>query len=177
MGISDPTVDPANPVNNNSNRVFQITWTHGDGVTYNCETSPSRDTYAGLTFGLLTAFDMLGPDGRRPPGRRSATTSLAMGEFLLKYGWNYPRPHGYVSTKHDFDGASPRCSSRADGPAQPRPTPSGTSAGGGTPAHRLKWNAVWDEELATAGPAARGRRWRSTRCSRTTATTSTTCTT
>ncbi len=104
LGIGNPTMDPANPTNNNSNRVFQIKWTHGDGVTYNCETSPSRDTYAGLTFGLLTAYDLLGSD--LPDLKKQIRSDLvAMGEFLYKYGWCYPRPHGYVSAKHDFDGA------------------------------------------------------------------------
>ena len=57
-----PNSDTANPINNHSNHVYEITWRHGHGGRYYCETSPSRDTYAGLVFGLLTAFDMVGPD-------------------------------------------------------------------------------------------------------------------
>lgn len=152
MGVSDPTVDAAKPVNNNSNRVFRITWTHGDGKTYNCETSPSRDTYAGLTFGLLTAFDML-PPGEKALRDQIRADLLSMGEFLLKYGWNYPRPHGYVSAKHDFDGfISPLFV------YVPMARLNLTNAvrhvldNGGSPADQQKWDAVWLEELAAEGP-------------------------
>ena len=151
LGVSDPTDDVAHPINNNSNRVFRITW-HEDKVTYNCETSPSRDTYAGLTFGLLTAFDMLGPDQQDLRDQIRADL-LSMGNFLLKYGWNYPRPHGYVSAKHDFDGAvSPLFV------YVPMARLNLTNAvrhvvdQGGAAADRQKWDAVWNEELATEGP-------------------------
>ena len=152
MGIGNPTVDAAHPVNNNSNRVFQITWTSGDGGTYNCESSPSRDTYAGLTFGLLTAFDMLGNDA--PELRDQIRTDLvSMGNFLLKYGWSYPRPHGYVSANHDFDGAiSPLFV------YVPMARLNLTNAvrhvvdQGGAAADQQKWDAVWTEELANQGP-------------------------
>jgi hypothetical protein len=36
MGITPPNVDAANPVNNNSNNVYEITWGHGDKARYNC---------------------------------------------------------------------------------------------------------------------------------------------
>jgi hypothetical protein len=152
LGVVDPTVDAANPVNNNSNRVFRITWTHGDGRTYNCEASPSRDTYAGLTFGLLTAFDLVGPDAKDLRDQ-IRTDLVAMGDFLLKYGWNYPRPHGYVSAKHDFDGAiSPLMV------YVPMARLNLTNAvrhvvdTGGAAADQQKWDAVWTEELANQGP-------------------------
>ena len=151
LGVSDPTVDAANPVNNNSNRVFQITWKE-DGITYNCEASPSRDTYAGLTFGLLTAFDLVGPD--EPVLQAQIRADLvSMGDFLLKYGWSYPRPHGYVSADHDFDGAiSPLFV------YVPMARLNLTNAvrhvvdQGGTAAEEQKWDAVWAEELASQGP-------------------------
>ena len=152
MGVNDPTVDAAHPVNNNSNRVFRIRWVHGDGLTYNCETSPSRDTYAGLTFGLLTAFDLVGPSAPRLRAQ-IRTDLLAMGNFLLKYGWCYPRPHGYVSAKHDFDGfISPLMV------YVPMARLNMTNAvrhvvdAGGTAADRSTWDAVWAEEFATEGP-------------------------
>ena len=152
MGVSDPTVDTAKPVNNNNNRVFRITWTHGDGKTYNCETSPSRDTYAGLTFGLLTAFDMLGPDDYALRDQIRIDL-VAMGDFLLKYGWSYPRPHGYVSANHDFDGAlSPLFvyvpMARLNLTNAVRHVLDSYPAS----TEQTKWRAVWKEELASQGP-------------------------
>ena len=151
LGVSDPTVDAANPVNDNSNRVFQITWKE-DGIKYNCEASPSRDTYAGLTFGLLTAFDLVGPDASDLQAQIRADL-VSMGDFLLKYGWSYPRPHGYVSADHDFDGAiSPLFV------YVPMARLNLTNAvrhvvdQGGTAAEEQKWDAVWAEELASQGP-------------------------
>jgi hypothetical protein len=155
MGINAPTVDPVHPVNNNSNRVFEITWSSGDGRTYYCEASPSRDTYAGLTFGLLTAFDMVGPD--HPDLRNQIRDDLlAMGDFLLKYGWCYPRPHGYVSADHDFDGfisplfvyvpmARLNLANAVRHVLDVAATPAQQTA-------KQKWDAVWAEELANEGP-------------------------
>jgi hypothetical protein len=163
MGVNPPDYHPDNPTANNSNHVFEITWTHGDGKTYYCETSPSRDTYAGLSFGLLTAFDMLGNDAPDLT-RRIRSDLLDMGNFLLKYGWNYPRPQGYVSAHHDFDGfISPLFV------YVPMARLNLTNAvrhvldNGGTPAEqatwaadRAKWDAVWGEELASEGPQLAG---------------------
>ena len=73
-----------------------------DGKSYFCAGSPSRDTYAGTTFGLLTAFDLVSPDN--PAMRHMISKNvMTMTNFLFKWGWSYPRPWGYVSTNHDFD--------------------------------------------------------------------------
>ena len=148
LGIGDPTVDPAQPVNNNENRVFAIKW-HVDGVTYNCETSPSRDTYAGLTFGLLTTYDMLGDDAPELTAQIREDL-ISMGEFLYKYGWCYPRPHGYVSADHDFDGfisplfvQVPMARLNLTNAVRHVALPNTST--------RLKWNAIWDSELASQG--------------------------
>jgi hypothetical protein len=156
MGISDPTVDVAKPVNNNNNRSFRITWTHGDGGTYNCETSPSRDTYAGLTFGLLTAFDMLGAEDLALKDQ-IRTDLVSMGEFLLKYGWNYPRPHGYISANHDFDGAlSPLFVYVPMARLNLTNAVRHVLETGGSTTMQLKWKAVWAEEVATQLPQLGG---------------------
>ena len=156
MGVSSPTVDPANPVNNNNNRVFQITWKSGDGGTYNCETSPSRDTYAGLTFGLLTAFDMVTTDF--PEMRHQISHDLlAMGNFLVKYGWNYPRPHGYVSANHDFDGfISPLFVYVPMARLNMANAARHVADTAGSPADQAKWDVVWTEEFATEVPQLGG---------------------
>ncbi|MFN2539759.1 MAG: hypothetical protein ABR549_16630 [Mycobacteriales bacterium] len=152
LGVDPPTQDDANPINNNSNRLFQIRWTHGDGKLYNCETSPSRDTYAGLTFGLLTAYDMLGNDA--PDLRDQIRADLvAMGNFLFKYGWNYPRPHGYVSANHDFDGfISPLFVYVPMARLNLTNAVVHVLADGDDPVERAKWQGIWAEELATQGP-------------------------
>ena len=151
-GVNPPTTDVTNPINNNSNRVFEITWTHGDGKKYYCETSPSRDTYAGVTFGLLTAYDMLGDD--EPELRKQIRADLlAMGNFLVKYGWNYPRPHGYVSAKHDFDGAiSPLFVYVPMARLNLTNAVMHVLADGGDATEQAKWQGIWAEELATQGP-------------------------
>ena len=152
LGIHPPNNDPTNAINDHSNHVFEITWTHGDGGTYYCETSPSRDTYAGLTFGLLSAFDLIGPD--QPVLRAQIRDDvLAMADFLLKYGWNYPRPSGYVGTHSDEDGfLSPLM------PHVPMARLNIANAArhvadlAGSAAEQQKWDAVWAEELASQGP-------------------------
>jgi hypothetical protein len=151
LGIGNPTMNPANPTENNSNRVFQITWKHGDGVTYNCETSPSRDTYAGLTFGLLTAYDLLGSD--LPDLKAQIRTDLvSMGNFLYKYGWCYPRPHGYVSAKHDFDGfISPLFVQVPMARLNLTNAVRHVLADGGDPTEKAKWDAIWAAEFASQG--------------------------
>jgi hypothetical protein len=149
LGISDPSKDPANPVNDHANHVQEITWTHGDGGTYNCETSPSRDTYAGLTFGMLTAYDLVGDD---EPGLRAQIRGdlLAMGDFLVKYGWSFVRPNGYVSTQSVENNfidplmvyvpmARLNIANAARHVAE-------------TSADRQRWQAIWAEELASQGP-------------------------
>jgi hypothetical protein len=148
--IGNPTKDEAQPVNDNSNRVFQIRWS-GDGVLYNCEASPSRDTYAGLTFGLLTAYDLLGPDF--PELRTQIRDDLhAMGEFLHKYQWNYPRPHGYVSADHDFDGfISPLFVQVPMARLNLTNAVRHVLADGDDALAKAKWDGVWAEELASQG--------------------------
>jgi hypothetical protein len=154
LGVSPPYQDPSNPAMDNSNRVFEITWQKsdgGDGNTYWCETSPSRDTYAGVTFGMLNAFDLVSADF---PEMRAqiATDVLALGNFLLKYGWSYPRPHGYVSANHDFDGfLSPLFVYTPLARLNVANTVRHVADVAGSPADKQKWDAVWAEELATQG--------------------------
>lgn len=154
LGVNPPYQDAANPATNNSNRVFEITWRledGGDGKTYWCETSPSRDTYAGVTFGMLTAFDLVAADF---PEMRAqiAQDVLALGNFLVKYGWSYPRPHGYVSTQHDFDGFfSPLFVYTPLARLSVANAVRHVADLAGSDADRQKWDAIWAEELATQG--------------------------
>jgi hypothetical protein len=156
MGINPPDVHPDNPTANNSNRVYEITWKHGDRGTYYCETSPSRDTYAGVTFGLLTAYDLVGPDDRALRDQIRGDLQ-AMGDFLLKYGWNYPRPTGYVSASHDFDGfLSPLFVYVPMARLNLANAVRHVLDDGPDAVAKAKWDAVWAEELAAEGPQLAG---------------------
>lgn len=156
FGVNPPDIHPNNPVANNSNRVFEITWKSGDGVTYDCETSPSRDTYAGVVFGMLTAFDMVSPDF---PQMRAQIRDdlLAMGNFLIRYAWNYPRPQGYVSAQSDFDGFfSPLFVYVPLARLNVTNAVRHVADLAGSPADAQRWDAIWNEEFATQGPAIAG---------------------
>lgn len=152
LGVSPPNVDPANPANNHSNHVYEITWRSGDGGTYYCESSPSRDTYAGLVFGMLTAFDLVGPD---QPALRSQIRNdlVAIGDYLLRHGWSLVRPTGTVSTGFSENsfieplmGHVPLARLNIANAVRH------VTAAVGPAADRLKWQAVWAQELATQGP-------------------------
>lgn len=127
-----------------------------DGLSYYCETAPSRDTYAGTTFGLLTAFDLVSQDD--PAMRKTISDNLlAMGNFLIKYGWNYPRPHGYISPQHDFDGSvSPLFVYVPSARLNMANAARHVADLGTNPIAKAKWDAIWAEELATQGPILGG---------------------
>ncbi len=152
LGINPPNRDAANPINDHSNHVFEITWKSGDGGRYYCETSPSRDTYAGMVFGMLTAFDMVGPD--EPALRDQIRDDIfSMARFLLKYGWNYPRPNGYVGTRNDEDGfISPLMAQVPMARLNIANAARHVAAAAGSAADRGQWGAVWAEEFASQGP-------------------------
>jgi hypothetical protein len=152
MGINPPNHDPTNPVNDSSNHVYEITWTHGDGVTYYCETSPSRDTYAGLTFGMLTAFDLVGPDDARLTGQLRDDL-LAMAGYLVAHGWNHVRPNGAVGTNNDEDGfISPLMEHVPLARLNIVNAARHVADAAGSAAQRQQWDAIWAEELASQGP-------------------------
>ena len=131
-----------------------------DGKEYVCETAPSRDTYAGTTFGLMTAFDLVGEDDPELQ-RKIGADILKLGDFLVKYGWNYPRPHGNVSTAatggHDFDSFfSPLFVYVPLARLNMTASAKHVADTVGTLEEKAKWNAVWAEELASQGPILAG---------------------
>jgi hypothetical protein len=159
MRACAPTDAPPQWAMGQNKRVFELpsdpnaTWT--DGKRYFCETAPSRDTYAGTTFGLLAAFDLV--SGEDPAMRASIRDDiLTLGNFLLKYGWNYPRPHGFVSAPpvgHDFDNfASPLFTYVPMARLNLTNAARHVASVAGSAEQQAQWQAVWAEELASQGP-------------------------
>jgi hypothetical protein len=147
LGINPPDHHPDNPINDHSNHVYEITWTSGDGGRYYCETSPSRDTYAGLTFGLLTTYDLVDDEALRAQIR---TDLIAMASFLVKYAWQFPRPNGYVATGNDENGfVSPLM---AHVPSARLNITNAARHVAASAEDKARWDALWAEELATQGP-------------------------
>lgn len=101
LGIGDDDAPPA-PYTK-KRRVFgPFPWTDDDGTltNYYCEDGTSRDAYAGATFGLQTAFDLVGPDDA-DLRKRVATDLVTLSDFAFKYAWTTPRPHGRISLPVD----------------------------------------------------------------------------
>jgi hypothetical protein len=158
MRACTPTDAPAHIGIGQNRRVFgPFEWE--DGKSYVCETAPSRDTYAGTTFGLLAAFDLVSADD---PAMRTTIRDdvMTLTRFLVKNGWSFPRPHGNVSLPpfgHDFDNfVSPLFVQ------VPMARLNMANAGrhvadlAGTAADQQFFDSVWTEELASQGPILAG---------------------
>jgi hypothetical protein len=123
-----------------------------DGKQYYCETAPSRDTYAGVTFGLLTAFDLVSPDD---PAMRAMIHDdcIKLASFLVEHGWLYFRPHGNIvlPPANDFDNFFSYNymlhvpSARLNIANMARHV----ADFAGSTSEQLQWDAVWNEEFAT----------------------------
>lgn len=154
MRACAPADAPPNADMGRNQRVFgPFLWE--DGVDYICETAPSRDTYAGTTFGLLAAFDLVAGDD---PAMQAQIRDdiLTLTGFLVKNGWNYPRPHGNVSLPpfgHDFDNfVSPLFTYVPVARLNMAQAARHVAAVAGSPDQQAQWEAVWAEELASQGP-------------------------
>jgi hypothetical protein len=66
-----------------------------DGHDYYCLGGTSRDAYAGTTYGLSTALELVGPHDPELAKRVSGDL-MALTGFAAKYLWTTPRPHGTV---------------------------------------------------------------------------------
>jgi hypothetical protein len=106
----DPTGMPA-PYTANRRVFGPLNWrtSSGEVVQYYCEDGTSRDAYAGTTFGLLTAFDLVSRDD--PAMRRQIRNDIVtLVDFAFKYLWNTPRPHGRISIPFGTNQNSSPCS-------------------------------------------------------------------
>lgn len=92
----------------NGERAFGPLRWEEDGHDYYCLGGTSRDAYAGTTYGLATALELVGPSDP-VLARRVAGDLMALTGFASKYLWTTPRPHGTVVLipvspyGHDFD--------------------------------------------------------------------------
>jgi hypothetical protein len=88
---------PDGPFTGNRRVFGPLDWQNEDGTTtqYYCENGTSRDAYAGTTFGLLTAFDLVSEDD--PKMREQIRDDIiSLVDFTVKYYWSTPRPHGRI---------------------------------------------------------------------------------
>jgi hypothetical protein len=133
----------------------------GDASEYDCDGATSRDAYAGTTFGLVTALDMVGPDD---PALRSmiANDLMTLTGFTFKYLWSTPRPSGKVVIPivfggNDLDGFfSPLFVYTPEAEMNMAEVARHAATVLGDQAQELKWNAVWLTELAAELPQLTG---------------------
>lgn len=165
----DPTGMPA-PYTANRRVFGPLRWR--DGSEWFCEDGTSRDAYAGTTFGLLTAFDLVGPDDRAMR-KMIGQDLITLTDFAFTHLWTTPRPHGRLSIPidsnhnsetcmavnmlvrvcgHDFENfisplfvITPFARMNMAQAAHHVASKLGTDA--------AKWQAVWAAELLTQGPA------------------------
>ena len=137
-----------------------------DAGDYYCRDATSRDAYAGTTFGLLTAFDLV--SGDRPKMRRMIRDDiLAISNYTLQYAWSTPRMHGrvvlpeivpsdvlpQVGGGNDLDNFwSPLFMYTPVQQLNMAGIARHVASAAGSQADKLKWNAVWAAEIATQGP-------------------------
>ena len=94
----EPDPDGAGPFTGNRRVFGPLDWENEDGTItqYYCENGTSRDAYAGATFGLLTAFDLVSEDD---PKMRTQIRDdiISLVDFTVRHYWSTPRPHGRIS--------------------------------------------------------------------------------
>ncbi len=162
-GCSPTDAPPSIGIGQNKRVFGPFPWE--DGKQYMCETAPSRDTYAGTIFGLLLAYDLVGPDEpfMRAQIRRDV---LTLADRLVRYAWNFPRPHGHISHPapkpipggggHDFDNFISPLFVYVPLARLSLVQAARHVASEGSSDEQLYWQAVWLEELATQGPILAG---------------------
>jgi len=128
-----------------------------DGEQYYCLDATSRDAYAGVTFGLATAFDLVTADD--PAMRETIRHDLmAMTDYALKYLWNTPRPHGEIVVPELFGGndldnfVSPLFVYVPMARLNMLQVARHAAREAGTAEHVARYEALWAEELASQVP-------------------------
>ena len=152
----DDAPDPLD-VGRNPERGRLVTLTWDDGKVYNCLGGTSRDAYAGTTFGLATALDLVGPDDPALAATVAADL-MKMTDYALKYYWNQPRPHGEVVIPEVFGGNdldnffSPLFLYVPMARLNMLQVARRGASVAGTPEQQARYEALWIEELLASGP-------------------------
>src|SRR5438132_1662682 len=131
-----------------------IRW-HEDGKDYYCEDGSSRDVYAGTTYGLLTAFDLVGPDDAVLRDRIRDDV-ISMTSYLVSHGWSVVRPHTTVSTSGSENFVFPLFVINPEPRLNMMTAARHVADVAGTPADQAQWDALYDTELALDGPQLPG---------------------
>jgi hypothetical protein len=125
----------------------------GQHLSYDCEDSISRDEYIGTVYGLLAAFDVVGPDD--PSLQAEARDDvLTMVGYLERHGWCivYPWTRSESGNPAGDPSVVPLFTQTPQ--AQLRMTQAAWHVAqvAGTPEQKATWQALWDQGLATMGP-------------------------
>lgn len=135
---------------NRHRQVFgPIPW--DDGRSYFCEDAASRDTYAGTTFGMLAAFDLVGPDDAalRHEIRDDIFTMVG---YIARHGWGVWKPYSRVNTTGSENFIFPLFLINPQPRLNLAQAARHVADADGTLADRLRWGSYWSEELAAMGP-------------------------
>jgi hypothetical protein len=129
-------------------------------TTYYCEDGTSRDAYAGATFGMVQAFDLIDPADlavTRPDGtqqnlhRQVGDDLMLLTQFLINHGYGTPRPHSKISTKNDLSSFySPLFDYTPDGRQHMLQLAKHVADQIGSPAQKAEFDAVWEQEMVTS---------------------------
>ncbi|HEX9890368.1 MAG TPA: hypothetical protein VGA69_12865 [Nitriliruptorales bacterium] len=129
-----------------------------DGEAQHCIGATSRDAYAGTTFGLATALDLVGPDDPELSAQ-IAHDLMVMTDYAVRYYWTAPRSHGRVVVPEVWGGNTLDGSYQADMFFQVPlhrlnlvQVARRAAAIAGTPEQQARYEAIWAEELATQLP-------------------------
>ncbi len=119
--------------------------------TWWCEDGTSRDQHAGATFGLLTAFDLVGADD--PALRHQIRDDiLTLTGYLWRHGWTVFKPNTFLSTTGSENFIFPLFV------INPQPRLNMTQAArhvatiDGDAVQAATWEGIWHQELAAMGP-------------------------
>jgi hypothetical protein len=126
---------------------------HGAPTPYYCEDGTSRDTYAGTTFGLVTAFDMFGDalGNAEQPGvtlhQQIGSDLMLLTDFLVRHGWSTPRPHSKISSSNDLSSFySPLFLYTPGAKVHMAQIARHVADQIGTPEQKLEFDALWQAE-------------------------------
>jgi hypothetical protein len=147
---SFPEGAPSWQIDQGTNRdgdiIGPLTW--DDGLNYYAKAKTTRDQYAGIVFGLATAFDLVGPDD---PALQAQLRDdiILLSDYLLRHGWWVVYPQSSRTSSNPS--ADPLFIITPSARLHMAQTARRAAAVAGSLAEVAKWEAVWNEEIATTG--------------------------